>query len=140
LGSEPVLGFSVIVGRPDNDTISQHVYAAPISWAPGQPHKSLASLSVDTRVKRDESGFALTSAAFVDDRLNLCLRKRAIVNVGFVNQAIEVSDVETDLSIASLFVMQARTFLPQQIEVQSSNCRTGAPPVQGCSVAIRVVR
>ena len=53
MGPEPVAAFAIIVGRADNNAISQHVDGAAISRTPGQFHKTLPSLSVNSGVKRE---------------------------------------------------------------------------------------
>src|SRR5438874_10697552 len=52
---ELALGASVIVRRPDDRTISQHVYAATVSWAPGEGDITLTSLSEHISRERNTS-------------------------------------------------------------------------------------
>src|SRR5438874_10115163 len=59
MDSEPILEASVIGRAPDDNTISQYIYEAAISWAPLQSHKTVASLSAYPRIEHDAS----TSAA-----------------------------------------------------------------------------
>ncbi len=123
LGSEVVLGASVIGRRSDGRTISNNVDAAAISWVPAQSHNSVAVLPAGRRTK----GNAAATAAGVS------ANQPVTGNSEIIDQAEEIVIArmfEVDVTAAAhrrdpALTMQRGIFVESLVEVFRPIVRRG---------------